>query len=332
MAYSAAAMYGGAAFAGLIEDLIPGGPSFSLVPGLVALGAAALLLAVGPRLPRPALAGLGPLGAALIADALATTAGTGDAAVLYMWPVLWVAYFFGRRGTVLIVAWVGVVHALAVLSLPGDRAYFDRWLDVMVSVGVVAAVVQALSGRNQQLVSRLAAEARIDKLTGLLNRRGFEERERIELARARRERAPVGLIMFDIDHFKRVNDTWGHEVGDWVLAHLGAVLLAQTRGTDVVARVGGEEFVALLPQTDLGGARALAERIRSAFQDGGDRGVPHPTLSAGVTAAVGPSDVQALLHDADAALYAAKRGGRDRTVVFGQPVAVPGQAAAQRSD
>ena len=101
-------------------------------------------------------------------------------------------------------------------------------------------------------MARLAEEARVDKLTGVLNRRGFEEHAAIELERARREGYSVAASTFDIDYFKRVNDEWGHEAGDRVLEHLGEVLRAETRGADIVARLGGEEFVAFLPRADTG--------------------------------------------------------------------------------
>jgi diguanylate cyclase (GGDEF)-like protein len=317
MAYSAAAMFGGAAFLGLVEGLIPGGEDFSLLPGLGALAFVVILLLVGPRLPIGALAALGPIGAALIAVSLATTHGHGDGAVLYMWPVLWVSYFFGRRGAFLIVAWIGIVHALALSSMANQATSLDRWLDVMVSVGLVAAVVETLSERNRRLLSRLAIEARVDKLTNVFNRRGFEERALIELDRARREASSVAVASFDIDRFKRVNDEWGHEAGDEVLSRLGALLREQTRRPDIVARLGGEEFVALLPGSDVEKARAYAERVRASFSDVEDLGFEFPrlTLSAGVSAAIAPDDLEALLHAADAAMYAAKRAGRDRTAV-----------------
>jgi diguanylate cyclase (GGDEF)-like protein len=318
MAYTAAAMYGGAAFIGLLEGVIPGGPSVSLLPAFAALALVTLLVAVGPRLPMPALAALGPIGAALIAYAIATTPpGEGDGVLLYIWPVLWVSYFFGRRASVLIVAWIGLVDGIALVASDG---VLDRWIDVVVSVAIVAGVVQLLVGRNRRLVGRLAAEARVDKLTGVLNRRGFEERATVELERARREGYSVGAATFDIDYFKRVNDEWGHETGDRVLEHLGAVLRDETRGVDVVARLGGEEFVALLARVSLDEAHAYAERVRAEFAAPGD---PRVTVSAGVTAAIGPSSVEELLQAADSALYAAKRSGRDRTVAFAEALAAP---------
>jgi diguanylate cyclase (GGDEF)-like protein len=315
MTFTAAAMFGGAAFVGLVEGVVPGGPELSLIPGLAAFGFVVLLLAVGPRLPMPALAALGPIGAALIAYAIATTPpGEGDGALLYIWPVLWVAYFFRRTGSLLIVAWIGVVDGAALIYSDG---VLDRWVDVMVSVGIVAVVVQLLSERNERLVARLAAEARVDKLTGVLNRRGFEEQAAMEIERARREGYSLAAASFDIDYFKRVNDEWGHDAGDRVLETLGAVLRAETRGIDIVARLGGEEFMALLPRSDAEQGEAYAERVRAAFA-APDHGVGPVTVSSGVTAAVAPGSVEELLGVADSALYAAKRAGRDRTVVLRQ--------------
>jgi diguanylate cyclase (GGDEF)-like protein len=316
MIFTAAAMFGGAAFVGLVEGLIPGGPELSLIPALAAACFVTVLMLVGPRLPMAVLGALGPIGAALIAFALATTPpGQGDGALLYIWPVLWVAYFFGRTSSFLMVAWIGVVQGAALIYSGG---VLDRWIDVMVSVGVVAAVVHALSERNERLVVRLEAEARIDKLTGVLNRRGFEEHARVELERAGREGYSLGATTFDIDYFKRVNDEWGHETGDRVLEFLGAVLRAETRTPDVVARLGGEEFMALLTRADADQARAYAERVRAAFAAAPDLGLPPVTVSAGVTAAVAPGTIDVLLQAADSALYAAKRSGRDRTVVHQQ--------------
>jgi diguanylate cyclase (GGDEF)-like protein len=308
-------MYGGAVLVNLLEAVVPGGPELSLVPGLSALAVVALLAVAGDRLPRPALFALGPLGAALIAYALATTPpDQTDGALLYVWPVLWVTYFFGRDAAIFIVAWVAAVQGAAVLAM--DDPQFDRWMDVTVSVALVALVVYALVRRNERLVERLASEARVDKLTGVLNRRGFEERAAVELDRARRSGGPVGAATFDIDYFKRVNDEWGHDVGDDVLERLGEVLRSQSRSDDVVARMGGEEFVTLLPGAGVEEAIAYAERVRAAVaEQGAGHDLPRVTVSAGVSAEVAPLSVDELVHSADAALYAAKRAGRDRVLV-----------------
>jgi diguanylate cyclase (GGDEF)-like protein len=320
MVQTAAAMYGGAAALTFVSSALPGGPELSLVPGIGALAIVMLILIAGPRLPLLALKALGPLGAGLIAYAIATTpAGEGEAELLYIWPVLWVAYYFGRVETVLIVAWIGAAQGVALIASDG---VFDRWLDVVVSVGIVAAVVHALTERNRRLVDRLAAEARFDQLTGVLNRRGFDEHAQAELARVRREGLWLAVVTFDIDRFKRVNDEWGHEAGDRVLSNLGATLRAETRAVDVVARVGGEEFVALLPHANVPHALGYAERVRTRFAQAEDPALPRVTVSAGVAAAVAPDTLEELMHAADIALYKAKRGGRDRAVVE-QPAIVP---------
>jgi|GraSoiStandDraft_4_1057263.scaffolds.fasta_scaffold135616_2 diguanylate cyclase (GGDEF)-like protein len=314
MAWSAAAMFGGAVATGLGELLIPGGPTFSVIPGLCALGGSVWLVFAGPRLPLPVLAALGPIGVVLIGFAVATSNAPSDGSILYAWPVVWTAYFFGRRGAVLIVAWIGVVEALVLVNMPAGFANPDRWIDVMVGMTVIAIVIQALSRRNAQLLQRLAAEARTDHLTDLANRRGFEERVEVELARARREATSVAVVSFDLDHFKSVNDQLGHDAGDQVLATLAAVLRAETRGTDVAARMGGEEFAVVLAPSEVDDALEYAERVRAAFAVAGMGVQAWPTISAGVAAALAPAEIEQLLRAADGALYEAKAKGRDRVV------------------
>ncbi len=324
VAISAAAIYSGAAFVGIVESLLPGGEEFSVLPGLCALVLSALLIWLSPKLPRLALAALGPLGTALIGVAVATTTGYHDAAVLYMWPAVWTAFFFGTWGTAFIVAWTGVVHGAVLLSLPPEQSNIDRWIDVTAAVLVVAVVVHALAARSEKLLSRLVDEARVDPLTELLNRRGLEERMDAEVARAAREDMPLGAVAFDLDHFKQVNDEHGHEIGDRVLVWLGALLKEQARGVDVAARVGGEEFLVLLPGADHAAAEVFAERVRRAVAaSGAESGRSRVglsdslrvTVSAGVSSAMAPIHGPALLAEADQALYAAKRGGRNQTVV-----------------
>lgn len=184
----------------------------------------------------------------------------------------------------------------------------------MVSVFATAVVVLALEGRNQSLLGRLATEARTDPLTGLLNRRGLEERAEVEIARSRRNNTRMAVASFDLDHFKHINDEWGHETGDRVLVWLTRVLTAESRDIDTVARAGGEEFVALLPDTDLTGAAEFTERVRAALGRCDPQGLPTVSVSAGVVSTHDAKDLQTMLQRADAALYAAKRAGRGRTV------------------
>jgi diguanylate cyclase (GGDEF)-like protein len=189
----------------------------------------------------------------------------------------------------------------------------------MVSMSIVAAVTEALSQRNRELLARLRHDARTDQLTGLLNRRGFDELVPHELAGARRNGSCIGVVTFDIDHFKQINDRWGHEVGDRVLVALAGVFRAETRASDIVARMGGEEFTAVLTVPSPEDATEYAERVRSAFA-AVDVGAGPATISAGVTTARKPGTAEDLLIAADAALYDAKVAGRDRVVVRGSGI------------
>lgn len=317
MAYTAAAIYGICGLDGAIEGFLPGDPPFSMLPVVVVFVLFFALMAVGPRLPRRAIALLGPLGVALIAYALSTSPGPGDGAVLYALPVFWTTFFFGRRGAAAILVCVAAGHAMTLLELPAVDSYPGRWLDVMVSVSGVALVVLVLERRNELLMARLAGEARTDPLTGLLNRRGFDEHATRELAHLGRDGRSIALVTFDIDHFKLINDQWGHVVGDRVLVHVARVLTRESRVIDVAARLGGEEFAVLMPGGDQAGAEAFAERVRRALAATECSDVPEVRVSAGIAASVAPLDVQTMLERVDRALYAAKRGGRDRTVAFG---------------
>ncbi len=326
MAYTASAMYAAGAIDGAIEGFLPRDPPFALVPVIAAAVIFLFLVAAGPRLPWICLAMLGPIGVAAIAYAVATTPGASDGAVLYTMPVLWTTFFYGRRGAAGILACVAAAHAVALLLLPSSSVYPGRWIDVMVGVSATAAVVLALEGRNQSLLGRLSAEARTDPLTGLLNRRGLEERAIVELARSRRDGTMLALASFDLDYFKRINDEWGHETGDRVLSAIARLLIAESRDIDTVARVGGEEFVVLLPDTHLDGARGFTERVRASLDQHGMEDLPPVGVSAGIVSTRDPEDLPTMLKHADSALYAAKRAGRDRTASWPpehEPSALP---------
>jgi two-component system cell cycle response regulator len=155
-----------------------------------------------------------------------------------------------------------------------------------------------------------------DALTACVNRRALLDRLEEELERVNRYDLTLGVMMIDVDHFKRINDSRGHVVGDDVLRQLGAMLRAEVRAVDTVARYGGEEFVILLPETALAGAVALAERIRErvAQRDFAEDGSGlRTTISIGVTtlAADDVEDPEGVLTRADAALYRAKDAGRN---------------------
>lgn len=161
-------------------------------------------------------------------------------------------------------------------------------------------------------------QAREDALTGLANRRAFDETAAREFSRARRMGTPLCLAMIDIDHFKRVNDTYSHAAGDAVIVRLAQLMKRQCRGMDVLARWGGEEFALLLPQARLQDAQRVCERLRAAFADERFDDIDPQlrlTISIGLASEEGVASHEQLLVRADAALYTAKRGGRNRVVL-----------------
>lgn len=167
--------------------------------------------------------------------------------------------------------------------------------------------------RHEQELEQLAST---DALTGLANRHTFLERLDIELARIARGGPGGMLAMLDLDHFKRVNDRYGHAAGDAVLTHLAGILRRVLRREDMAARLGGEEFALLLPGTDAAGAATLGERLRSALEQSHvetSKGEVRITTSIGLAPLVG--DARTLLARADAALYQAKNNGRNRVVM-----------------
>ncbi|WP_053006906.1 diguanylate cyclase [Chromobacterium subtsugae] len=182
--------------------------------------------------------------------------------------------------------------------------------------GAVADRTNELREANRLLVAKatqLAKLARNDALTGLNNRMAANEQLQDEHLRYGRSGEPYAVLLLDIDHFKRVNDGYGHDAGDRVLAHLAQVIRQAARATDFVARYGGEEFLLLLPATDAEGAAVLAEKIRAVVEQSQAPDVGRITVSIGLAVA-GRADEQpeAVVKRADQALYQAKAGGRNR--------------------
>jgi two-component system cell cycle response regulator len=229
-------------------------------------------------------------------------------------------------------------------AVPGGQAELRTWPIVFGGAPVghlaIAATTRGFGRDEQRMVSLVANElggplqmtalyedtrrlATVDALTGLLNRRAFLDAIERERARSDRHRWPLSLLLLDVDHFKRVNDTHGHAAGDAVLQGMARALSSIARRSDFVARWGGEEFVIALPQTGEAGARVAAERARRAIAEASfptpGAGILRVTASIGVSSSDAPWRTEALLAAADEAMYTAKARGRNRVDCVNPP-------------
>jgi diguanylate cyclase (GGDEF)-like protein len=218
-----------------------------------------------------------------------------------------------------------LVIALAVIMFAVSLEPFDAIgtavfvLLAIASSLLLGRVVEASHRREFVLELELRRDARTDALTGLDNRRAMEERGPIELKRAQRSGAPVSVILCDVDHFKNINDRYGHVGGDTVLRTVATNLRGALRETDVLGRWGGEEFMAVLVDTDSRVARHVAERMRAAVARTTFEGLPEgTTISLGVatqhTVVTAASAWDTLVKEADQLLYQAKKEGRNRVI------------------
>lgn len=208
----------------------------------------------------------------------------------------------------------------------------EEWRDIAKQYGLEQWLPVELSGRSAdiwehwgQLLDDISFQRDHDALTGLHNRRYFEQELAMQVTRAERSGAELSLAVIDLDRFKNVNDSYGHTKGDEVLAHLGKLLMAGKRPYDITARLGGEEFVILLPDTSILQAQIIVERLLSKFRKKVFKGNAKVsftvTFSAGITSRWGkmqiPPDV--LLDEADKAMYAAKASGRNAIKLSSAP-------------
>jgi len=225
-----------------------------------------------------------------------------------------------REGLWVSAGLIGIVVAMGLGRLIPDVAAGRSLPELVLFLGstsyfgVITAMLYALAFTKQQLTSaeRVASLAFVDDLTRVANRRKLYDDLRTEINRSKRHNRPLALIQFDLDRFKNLNDTFGHEMGDRVLVEAAKRAQAELRASDRMGRWGGEEFLVLAPETDLDQAAALAERLRLAFASTrfGDAGVV--TASFGV-AACGEGEVpESLVKQTDEALYRAKARGRNR--------------------
>jgi diguanylate cyclase (GGDEF)-like protein len=316
MARFAVLLFGGGAAVTALGLLLPHQPQVDELGLLAVAGASAVMAALmafgGGRLPGWVYAVLPGVGTVIVSFALLFNGErhggpAGGDEMYYLWVVLYSAYFLGRAATAAHVLVIAISYGVTLAAIDPGPIGVSRWVTTVGLVVGSALVVHLLSERVGRLVAELQIAARTDGLTGLANRRAFEEHfERIAV-RAVTTRRPFALLLADIDRFKELNDRDGHLAGDAALARLGRLLSVRLRDAGVPARVGGDEFAVLLPDTGTEEARSvgsqlahyLSERLRSS-------GAPL-TLSFGVaTFGSDGHTLDELTRAADQALYAAK--------------------------
>lgn len=232
-----------------------------------------------------------------------------------------------------ILAWVSALLSCLSSIFPGRNALRIVWISSISLLMLAAAAIMIGDCRRylrhaaalRKAYDYMAHLANSDVLTGISSRRAFFHRLEAELVRTHRFGEHLSVLMLDIDHFKRVNDTFGHQAGDTALKQFAAICAPLLRAHDLFGRLGGEEFAIALPHTDLEGARCVAEKIRVAVAEASistEAGLFHITTSIGVASANGGRSADQLIAWADGALYEAKQKGRDRVCVsFGRAVA-----------
>lgn len=307
---------GGTAMAGVWTTQATDGSRLGqgVIAAAFLLAAVALLVV---RRARPsALVGMALAAIVGIGGMVAVSDPLGMAATFFLWPVVYLAYFSTKQ--VVGVAMVLMVASLGTALLVNDdlplRA--DTFLGAASSVGLMAWLVATMTARQTILSVELAEAASTDPLTGLLNRRALHQRLGALVEAARTSDRRIAVAAFDLDRFKMINDGLGHDAGDRVLQHVARTLLSSSREDDLVVRMGGEEFLVVLPGGDVDAALALAARVAASVRQVPDLEIPVET-SVGVCELGGdvrqPDD---LLRCADEALYAAKQAGRGRAAVW----------------
>jgi two-component system cell cycle response regulator len=289
------------------------------VTAAATFGIAALLLVGYERIPIWGFQLLLASGTVLVEWSIYASGDvTSPWAMFYFWVAIYSFYFLSRLRASLQMAFVGLAYSAVLLSSgPVDTMPVIRWAFVTCTLAVAGAFIGVQRGHVDRLIDRLSSAARTDSLTGLLNRRGFEELFEVELERARRGGRPLSVIVGDLDGFKAINDRYGHAAGDHALEKLSRILQAVKRRVDTAARIGGEEFAVIAPDSDHHAAYILAERMRREVRETFTSDPFELTISLGVaTFPRHGTTAEALIAGGDEALYAAKKLGRDRTVVY----------------
>jgi diguanylate cyclase (GGDEF)-like protein len=306
------------ALAALAGTLVPD-PDTSDHAGLLALSVAcgllALTLAIWRDVPASVLAWFPTTGLVLAAVAIAVAKPLASTPTYALLAILASAYYSSpRRLAIETGAFVvGLAVVLAAFVEPGAR--MAVYIGTAIPAVCVAVVVATLRRRVDEHVDDLRDRADTDALTGLLNHGAFGAALDDTLVRCGTSGDSATLLLLDIDHFKLVNDRYGHLQGDRTLRFVSEVLVAHKRRGDLLGRVGGEEFALLLPDAGLDAAHGVAERVRVAVRDATAESPCPLTVSIGIaTVSETVATSHALMHAADRALYAAKARGRDRSV------------------
>jgi diguanylate cyclase (GGDEF)-like protein len=321
IARSLAYLFGIGATLVLLVPALPGAqlryPPLTLIPAGLAYLTSVLLILGYDRTPSWILTVLPSFGTLLVTSVVIGSRPTaGPAGVfLYFWVILAGVYFSGLRTGLAHLAGVGVGFGVAavVAHLPQGLML---WLMGMSAFAVTAVLLHLLRQRADTLILQLDEAARRDPLTGLANRRAFDEMFDEELYRAIRTQRPLALVLVDLDGLKGINDDHGHAAGDIALKRVAEVLCLNRR-TDRCARLGGDEFAVLLSDTDARAAAQVAQRLCAAIRAGVELDYA-VTLSLGIaTTSSDGTTSDELYHAADMALYAAKRRGGDQVVHTG---------------
>jgi diguanylate cyclase (GGDEF)-like protein len=269
-------------------------------------------------------------GILLVSAIVAAAKPIGAVPFFYLWPVLFGAYYFGRRdlwgGLAFMCATYGA--ALALWGEPGIRSML--FTGAMIPVALVAILVHLLRGRLDRAMGQLRHAAATDPLTGMPNRRAFDEALEREVERSRRSGLPLSVAVVDIDFFKGINDRFGHAGGDRALRRFAELVSDELRPGDMAARIGGDEFAILMVNADRVAGAACTLRIASRVAGQAEADEAPLSLSAGVASASGDlPEPDRLLLTADHALYSAKGEGRGRVALEdGTVVVVDGASAA----